>query len=75
MDVKTEKMKNVKTVRARDVSINMRVTRKEKEEIERCAAILGMNQTELVLNGVHIIDGMIRKHKEKQAESGKGKGT
>lgn len=75
MDVKTGKMENVKTARTRDTSINMRVTREEKEEIERCAAILGMNQTELILNGVHIIDGMIRKHKEKQAEAGKGQGT
>lgn len=66
MDVKTGKAGNVKTARRRDVSINLRITREEKKEMERCAAILRMTQTELVMNGVKIISGMIEKHRENQ---------
>lgn len=69
--VTTVKSKNVTTQRNRDVTLNLRVTPGEKKEIERCAAVLGMTQTELVLNGVKIISGMIEKHKEKQAEARK----
>lgn len=71
MDVTTGKNKDVTTPRKRNVPLNLRVTPGEKKEIECCAAALGMTQTELVMNGVHIIDGMIKKHKEKQAEAGK----
>lgn len=68
MDVKTGKEGNVKTVRRRDVNMNLRVTREEKREMERCASILGMTQTELILNGVGIISGMIEKHRKGQRE-------
>lgn len=66
MDVKTEKAGNVKTACRREVSMNLRVTREEKKEMERCASILRMTQTELVMNGVKIISGMIEKHRENQ---------
>lgn len=72
MDVKTRETGNVKTVRRRDISINLRVTREEKKEMERCAAILGMTQTELVMNGVKIISGMIEKHREARKKGQEG---
>lgn len=71
MDVTTEKEKNVTTRRARNITLNLRITREEKREIERCASVLGMTRTELVMNGVGIISGMIEKHRENQrAKSG-----
>ncbi|MDE7045150.1 MAG: DUF1778 domain-containing protein [Acetatifactor sp.] len=76
MDVTTEKRKNVTTRRARNISLNLRVTKEEKREIERCASVLGMNQTELILNGVGIISGMIEKHREnRRAKGGERSGT
>ncbi len=72
MSVTTGKDKKVTTRRNRDVTLNLRVTKAEKHEIGYCASVLGMSQTELLMNGVHIISGMIEKHKEKQAEAGKG---
>ncbi|MCM1543449.1 MAG: hypothetical protein NC121_19660, partial [Blautia sp.] len=42
------------------------------KDIEHCAAALGMTQTEVVLNGVGIIRGMIEKHREDQERRGAG---
>ncbi|MCM1213292.1 MAG: hypothetical protein NC331_11430 [Lachnospiraceae bacterium] len=72
VDVTTGKEKNVTTPRKRTVTLNLRVTPGEKKDIERCAAALGMTQTELVLNGVGIIRGMIEKHRENQKRRGQG---
>ncbi|MCM1217523.1 MAG: DUF1778 domain-containing protein [Lachnospiraceae bacterium] len=66
MGVTTGEIKSVTTPRKRAATLNLRVTPQEKEDIERCAAALGMTQTELVLNGVGIIKGMIEKHRENQ---------
>ena len=66
MDVTTEKDKNVTTHRTRNITLNLRVTKEEKREIERCASVLGMTRTELVISGVQIISGMIEKHKANQ---------
>ena len=74
-DVTTEKNKNVTTRRARSVTLNLRITPEEKKNIERCASVLGMTQTELVMSGVQIISGMIEKHKENQAGARKGQNT
>lgn len=69
MRVTTKNEKNVTTLRKRAMFLNLRVTAEEKREIERCSSILGMTQTELILNGVKIISEMIEKHKEKQAKA------
>ena len=66
--VTTEKNKNVTTKRVRNITLNLRVTKEEKHEIEKCASVLGMTQTELVMSGVKIILGMIEKHKKQREE-------
>lgn len=76
MDVTTGKERNVTTQRARNIPLNLRITKEEKCRIERCAAVLGMTQTELIMNGVGIISGMIDKHRENQrAKGGERSGT
>lgn len=76
MDVTTGKERNVTTQRTRNIPLNLRVTKEEKRKIERCASVLGMTQTELVMNGVGIISGMIDKHRENQkAKGGERSGT
>ena len=69
MNVTTEKNENVTTRRHRNTTLNLRVTPEEKHEIEKCASVLKMTQTELVMSGVQIISGMIKKHRENQREA------
>lgn len=49
----------------RKETVTIRLTADEKRTLKRCADRLGMNQTEVIVNGIGIIDGMIKKHQER----------
>lgn len=55
----------------RKETVTIRLTTPEKRELEHCAGKLGMTQTEVILNGVKIISGMIEKHQAKKESATK----
>lgn len=46
----------------RNETVTIRLTAAEKRQLEHCASRLGMTNTEVIVNGVQIISGMIEKH-------------
>lgn len=48
----------------RDKQLCMRVTADEKTMIAHCASCLGMTQTDVIMQGIKIINGLIEKHRE-----------
>lgn len=47
----------------RDKQLCMRVTADEKAMITHCASCLGMTQTDVIMQGVKIVNGLIEKHR------------
>lgn len=45
-------------------TMNIRLSIDEKKKIEYCAKRLGLTRTEVLMNGVEIITGMIMKHEK-----------
>lgn len=48
----------------REVKVTIRVTQQEKQMLESCAGSLGMTQTQIIINGIKLINEMIQKHKK-----------
>lgn len=48
----------------RNKQLCMRVTADEKAMIAHCASCLGMTQTDVIVQGVKIVNGLLEKHRE-----------
>lgn len=57
----------------RDKQLCMRVTADEKAMIAHCASCLGMTQTDVIMQGVKIVNGLIEKHREGREHDKRGR--
>ena len=57
----------------RDKQLCMRVTADEKAMIAHCASCLGMTQTDVIMQGIKIVNGLIEKHREGREHDKRGR--
>ena len=50
-----------KTQNPRNVNLNIRITKKEAEEIQECAERLGITRTDAIMNGIHMVKETLNK--------------
>lgn len=53
--------------------LDIRVTDDEKAMITHCASCLGMTQTDVIMQGVKIVNGLIEKHREGREHDKRGR--
>lgn len=54
--------------------LDIRVTDDEKAMIAHCASCLGMTQTDVIMQGVKIVNGLIEKHRAGKEQHDKRRG-
>lgn len=53
--------------------LDIRVTDDEKAMITHCASCLGMTQTDVIMQGVKIVNATIEKHRERREHDKRGR--